>query len=71
MTAHDLTCYCGHRFALHTYFNDATPCTRCGCRTYDETQSERSERRDASSKNPAGRVEPSSRVSGAPKRHLL
>lgn len=34
MNAPRLTCNCGHRLALHTYFKDLTPCTVCRCKSF-------------------------------------
>lgn len=31
-----LDCTCGHRLALHTYFKERSPCTRCRCRSFEE-----------------------------------
>jgi hypothetical protein len=71
MTADDLTCFCGHRFALHTYFSNTTPCTRCGCRSYDETRSGRREPRQAASQSSPGTVESPSRPPSTTKRRIL
>jgi hypothetical protein len=71
MTAHNLTCQCGHRLALHTYFKDTNPCTRCGCRTFDEEGSGRFARRRAASEDSATALDSTSKPAADPKRHLL
>lgn len=51
MIAARLECDCGHRFALHTYFKDRTPCTRCRCGGFatDDAGTVRQSKRSVSS----------------------